>query len=392
MVTEFKFPDVGEGITEGTIVKWKIKQGDSVKADQAIVEIETDKAIVDIPSPKAGIILNTYHKEGETIKVGEVLAVIGKKGEKIKKKIADKKSVKKKEEHYTGSVIGVLSDEVTELPSVHDEKVEESKVKRTHVTLRVRKLAKKLNVNIDAIMTSGRITENDIKQAAKGSIKGESVELKGLRKITAEHMVESFKNTVPVTNFYDLDVTNLWNKRQIEKIVAQKKGIKLTFMAYIVEALTATLKNHPYMNSSLVGNNLILKKEYNIGFAVDSGEGLIVPVIKNADKKKLYDLAKEIVDLAKKAQTRKVTLDELKGGTFTISNLGSIGVKYFTPVINYPESAILGLGKIEDQIGTNGEDIILKKVIPLSLTYDHKIIDGATASRFMNDFMEKLSE
>ena len=400
MVYEFKFPDVGEGITEGVIVKWLIKKGDSVKEDQKICEIETDKAIVDIPCPKKGVITRLTHKVGDTINVGEILVIIddgtGSK-QKTKKPLKEKKP--KKKERYTGSVIGVVSDEVTIIPSeTQSKKVKTAKSKSIKATFKVRKLAKKMGVDLSTINGSGpggRIVESDLKQtsnAVSGSaVKGKEVELKGLRKKISENMMTSHQNTVPVTNFYDVDVTNLWNLRQKEKITAKKKGVKLTLLSYVVKILVDTLKNHPYLNASLVDSNIVFKDKYNVGIAVDTPNGLIVPNIINANKKDLYTIAKEIVDLATRAQNRKLKIDEMQNGTFTITNLGSIGVKYFTPVINYPESAILGMGRLEDKLVVENEDIVLQKVLPLSLTYDHRLIDGATASRFMKEMIEKIS-
>jgi pyruvate dehydrogenase E2 component (dihydrolipoamide acetyltransferase) len=400
MVYEFKFPDVGEGITEGVIVKWLIKKGDTVKEDQKICEIETDKAIVDIPCPKKGIITRLTHKVGDTINVGEILVIIDDgSNSKPKEKKTDKKKAHKKKERYTGSVIGVVSDEVTIIPSeTESNKVTTSSSKSIKATFKVRKLAKKIGIDLSKIKGSGpggRIVENDLKKAPKASSnsisKGKKIELKGLRKKISENMMTSHMNTVPVTNFYDVDVTNLWNIREKEKLVAKKKNVKLTLLSYVVKILVDTLKNHPFINSSLEGDNIILKDNYNVGIAVDTPVGLIVPNIKDTDKKNLYDIAKRIVDLATRAQNRKLKIDEIQNGTFTITNLGSIGVKYFTPVINYPESGILGMGRMEDKLVVENENIVLKKILPLSLTYDHRLIDGATASRFMKELIEKLN-
>jgi pyruvate dehydrogenase E2 component (dihydrolipoamide acetyltransferase) len=411
MALNFKFPDVGEGITEGTIVTWKKKVGDSVKTDEPIAEVETDKAIVDITSPRDGVILNVNHKVGETINVGEILAVIGDKGEDIdSKKSESKKEVKKeksskpkeakKAAKYTGSVVGFMDEKETVIASVEKTSIKKSSNKKIKATLRIRKLAKEKGIDLSTITgtgNKGRITEDDLKSGNKNSkqttaVMGDKVPLKGLRKVISDNMEKSFRNTVPVTNFYDVNITSLWNLREKEKIIAKKKGVKLTFLAYILKSLADTLKDHPYLNSSLVGNEIILKKFYNLGVAVDTDDGLVVPVINDIDKKELYSIANDIVDLATRAKTRQLKVNEMKNSTFTVTNLGSIGVKYFTPIINYPESAILGLGKIEDRITTDGENIVLQKILPLSLTYDHKIVDGAVASRFMIDFIKKLEE
>ncbi len=404
MAFEFKFPDVGEGINEGEIVKWKVKVGDKVKSDQPLVEVETDKAVVDIPSPKAGTILKINHKEGETINVGEVLVVIGEKGGS-------------KKERYTGSVVGFLEEapeEEIKGKTVKKAVVKKSAVKSVKAIPAVRVLARKLNVDINTVTGTGpggRILEDDVEKAAPsekamppkkpaGGIKVsrkydiwgyiDRMPLKGIRKSISKHMYEAHATIVPITNFYDADATKLYDLRKKEKEVAAKKGIHLTFIPFIIKAVTKALKKHPIINSSLEGDEIILKKYYNIGVAVDTKDGLIVPVVKGADKKDIFKLAEEIGKLAEKARERKLDLMDLKGGSFTITNLGSIGVKYFTPMVNYPESCILGPGKIEDMPIVKDGKVTVRKILPLVITYDHRIVDGAEAARFMNDLIGYL--
>lgn len=401
---EFKFPDVGEGITEGTIVKWKVQVGDIVKADQVIAEVETDKAVVEIPCPKAGKIAKINHKEGEVIKVEEVLAVIDDgsgsliKAETKNEAKAETKKESSAKEPYTGSVVGFLEE--AKGTSEKREEIHKEVKDRVLATLKVKKLAEKIGIDLTKVKGSGengRILEEDLKTPAAAkpndkpvSLSGDTIPLKGIRKTIADAMARSEAMTVAVTNFYDLDVTKLWDKRNKEKIAAEKKGIKLTFLAYFAKNVSETLKNHPLINSSIEGENIVLKKSYNIGIAVDTEQGLMVPVIKDADMKEVLLIAKEIADLAEKAKDRTIKPDDMRSGTFTISNLGSLGVKYFTPVINYPESAILGLGSIEDAARVENGKVVVKKIMPLSLTYDHRHIDGATASRFMNDLMKSF--
>ena len=412
MAYEFKFPDVGEGIHEGEIVKWKVKVGDKVEADQPLVEIETDKAVVDIPSPKAGTILKINHKEGETINVGEVLVVIGDKGEKAESKPEAKA---KKEEHYTGSVVGFLEEAPEEEEKKAEKKAIAKKEAAKHVkaTPAVRVLARKLNVDINSVSGTGSegiVTEEDIKKAASGEKESseektagikvarkydmwgyiDRMPLKGMRKSISKHMSEAHSTIVPITNFYDADATKLYEFREKEKKIAEKKGIHLTFIPIIVKAVVKALKKHPIINSSLEGEEIILKRYYNIGVAVDTNDGLIVPVVKGADKKDIFQIASEIQALAEKARERKLDLMDLKGGSFTITNLGSIGVKYFTPMVNYPESCILGPGKIEDMPAVKEGKVVVRKILPLTITYDHRIVDGAEAARFMNDLVSYL--
>src|SRR3989344_995335 len=326
MVYEFRFPDVGEGITEGTIVKWRVKEGDKVNNDQILAEVETDKAVVEIPSPKKGTILKLYHKEGEIINVGETLAVIGEKGEKIPER---------KAAHYTGSVVGFLpeADEEEKKPSGKKKAVskqEESGVKAAPI---VRKLAKMLDVDLSAVKGTGPngiITEEDIKNsvqvkkqsaAPKSAFKKtkkydfygyvDHVPLKGIRKITAEKMTEAVRNAAMVTHHDHVDVTELANLRNTEKEKAAKKKIHLTYLSFIIKATIKELKKHPYVASSVEEDEIIVKKYYNIGVAIDTPDGLIVPVIKGADQKKLYGLANEVNNFVENAKTRKIDLMDL---------------------------------------------------------------------------------
>ena len=405
MAFEFKFPDVGEGITEGTIVKWKVKENDDVKADQILAEVETDKAVVEIPSPRKGTILKLYHKEGEVINVGEVLAVIGKKGEKIPERA----------EHYTGSVVGFLPEAKEEEKKPAQKKMHasisgEEKVMAAPI---VRKFAKMLGVDLTAVKGTGpdgRITEQDVKDAAQvkkpepvrkgpkvtkkydlfGYVK--RVPLKGIRKITAEKMTEAVRNAALVTHHDHVDVTELANVRKNEKEKAAKKGTHLTYLPFIIKATIKALKKHPFVASSVEGDEIIVKKYYNIGVAIDTEEGLIVPVIKGADQKKLYALADDVNNFVEKSKSRKIDLMDLKGGVFTITNIGVIGSTYFTPIVNYPETCILGTGRIEYKPSVIDGKVEIRQVMPISFTYDHRVLDGAEAARFMNDLKDLLEK
>ena len=405
MAFEFKFPDVGEGITEGTIVKWKVKENDDVKADQIIAEVETDKAVVEIPSPRKGTILKLYHKEGDVINVGEILAVIGKSGEKIPERA----------EHYTGSVVGFLPEakEEEKKPAQKKRPVSmpcEEKIRAAPI---VRKFAKMLGVDLIAVKGTGpdgRITEQDVKDAAQvkkpepvrkgpkvtkkydlfGYVK--RVPLKGIRKITAEKMTEAVRNAALVTHHDHVDVTELANVRKNEKEKAAKKGTHLTYLPFIIKATIKALKKHPFVASSVEGDEIIVKKYYNIGVAIDTEEGLIVPVIKGADQKKLYALADDVNNFVEKSKSRKIDLMDLKGGVFTITNIGVIGSTYFTPIVNYPETCILGTGRIEYKPSVIDGKVEIRKVMPISFTYDHRVLDGAEAARFMNDLKDLLEK
>jgi pyruvate dehydrogenase E2 component (dihydrolipoamide acetyltransferase) len=280
----------------------------------------------------------------------------------------------------------------------------------------VRALGKELGVEIDQVSGSGpegRVLEKDVRQAAEA--KGKPVEpekkpakvkkydlygyveripLRGVRRSIAKAMVKS-KYTAPhVTTTDEADVTELWKMREKEKKAAEKKGIKLTILPFIIKSVIAGLTGHPYLNATLEDENeeIILKKYYNIGVAADTPEGLMVPVVKNAKDKSIFQLAEELTQLTEKARKRTIDLADLKGGTFTISNYGAVGGIYGTPIINHPEVAILGVGKIKDMPVVKDGKIEIRKILHLSLSFDHRVVDGAEAVRFLNTVIEHLED
>lgn len=400
MAKEFRFPDVGEGITEGEIVKWFVKVGDEVKEHQALGEVETDKAIVEMPSPYVGTVLKIGPKEGDTVKVGDILVVIGEKGENIESK----------PEVKPAGVVGYLEEakEETKTEEAKEIKHETKSEEAVLATPAIRKLAKELGMDLSTIKGSGpdgRITEEDVKNAPKGESPElkvmrkydmwgyiDRMPLKGIRKIISEHMIKSAFTAPHVTHFDEVDATKLAQVREEQKKDAEMKGIKLTYLPFVVKAVVAALQQFPRMNSSLDEENetIIVKKYYNIGIAVDTESGLMVPVIKGADKKHLFDIAHEANELAEKARNRKIDLMDLKGGSFTITNIGSIGGYHATPIINYPEVAILMTGKMYEKLVLEEGKIKVKKFLPLSLSFDHRVVDGADAARFANAVKQYL--
>ncbi len=342
MAFEFKFPDIGEGLTEGEIVRWLVKEGDEIKEGQPLVEVETDKALAEIPSPKTGVILKILAKEKEIVKVGQVIVVFGEKGETVAAPPPRPKSV---------GVVGELEEAPEEAPAVA---VKTESVKPAFVsehalaTPAVRALAKELGVDINKLQATGlegRVLEKDVRQFAEGKEKPveeakkptkvkkydlygyvERIPLKGVRRSIAKAMVKS-KYTAPhVTAMDEADVTALWKIREKEKKAAEKKGTKLTILPFIIKAVIAGLSEHPYLNASLDDEKeeIILKKYFNIGVATDTPEGLMVPVVKNAKDKSILQLAQELTQLAEKARNRTIDLADLKGGTFTLSNFGIV--------------------------------------------------------------------
>ena len=405
---EFKFPDVGSGITEGEVLKVYIKEGDIVKEDQVLFEIETAKAVVEMPSPSGGAILKLNVKEGQTIKVGDILAVIGDSGEKIEEKEVEKEEPTKIEI--------AKKPEKSQSQTITPQSSYTSNSARIVATPHTRQLAKNLGIELDKIKgtgNGGRITDEDVQNAANSGIgKRESTQksdaprvkferfgevlripIHGVRKTIMERIQISV--SVPtVTNTDSADITRLVRLREKEKKVALNKGIKLTYLPFIAKAVIIALREHPYVNSSIdeQENQIVLKKYYNIGIAVDTPDGLIVPVIKNADKKSIFELAMDMEKLSEKARERKLTVEDMQAGSFTITNLGTFGGLFFTPILNHPESAILGIGKIIDNLKYDDKKILVRKTLPLSLTYDHRVIDGALAARFLNTIIKHLED
>ena len=411
MAYEFKFPDIGEGLTEGEIVRWLVKEGDEVKEGQPLVEVETDKALAEIPSPKTGVILKILAKEKEIVKVGQVIVVIGQKGEALAPAPPPRpKSV---------GVVGEL-EEAPEEVSAAPVRVEAAKPalvgEHALAAPAVRALAKELGIDINKVKGTGpegRVLEKDVRQAVEVKAKPteevkevkkvkkydlygyvDRIPLRGVRRSIAKAMVKS-KYTAPhVTAMDEADVTELWKIREKEKKAAEKKGIKLTILPFIIKAVIAGLGEHPYLNASLDDENeeIILKKYFNIGLATDTPEGLMVPVVKNATDKSIFQLAQELTQLVEKARNRTIDLADLKGGTFTISNYGALGGIYATPIINYPEVAILGVGKIKDTPVVRNGKVVVRKILSLALSFDHRVVDGAEAARFLNTVIARLED
>ncbi|MBI2231745.1 MAG: 2-oxo acid dehydrogenase subunit E2 [Deltaproteobacteria bacterium] len=385
MLHEFKFPDVGEGIAEGEIVRWLVKEGDWVKEDQDLVEVETDKAVLTLNSPYTGKIETLHGNEGEIIKVGALLTTIREEAETASAAEAARKD--------SGTVVGSLAEAI-------------EVVRPVLATPAVRALARQMMVDLAGVKGTGpggRITKEDVEKAA-GKIAAqpgaaadsygpvERIPLRGIRRTVAKRMAEASKHVAEVTIWEDADITELEQVRAKQREAAEQQGVKLTYLPFLIKASIAALKAHPYFNATLdeETQEIILKKYYNLGIAVDTSDGLIVFVIKEADQKSILDLARETAALAEKARLRKIDLPELRGSTFTITNYGVVGASYGTPIINHPEVAILGLGKIEDRAVVRGGQIVVRKIMPLSLAFDHRVIDGVEAGRFLGVVIQHL--
>jgi len=398
MAKEFRFPDVGEGITEGEVVRWLVKEGDEVAVDQTLAEIETDKAVVEMPSPYAGTVLKLHFKEKDLIKVGQPLVTIGEKGE-IPAEAAPSPP--------TGTA-APAPDRPAAAPGAA---AAQGRPGEVLATPKVRALAKELGVEIGAVRGTGpggRVTEDDVRSfrpapaerkpgpkiKAKYDLYGtlERIPLRGIRRATAKKMRESLDHAAHVTHCDEADAGPLEALRLKMKAEVEAGGAKLTYLPFIVKALIEALKLHPTLNATLDEDEseIVVRKYYNIGIAVDVPDGLIVPVVKAADQKSVTDLAAEIRALARSARERSLDLADLKGGTFSVTNVGVIGGDFATPIINYPEVAILATMKIADRARVVDGAVVVKRTLPLCLSFDHRVVDGAEAARFTKDLIRFL--
>jgi 2-oxoglutarate dehydrogenase complex dihydrolipoamide succinyltransferase (E2) component len=394
---DFKLPDLGEGITEGEILKWMAKEGDQIKEDQPIVEVMTDKVNVQIPAPRSGKVSKILVKEGDVAKVGQTIMVIDDGG--------------------AGGIPppmpGPPLTRSTESPPAAQIQPS-SPSQGVLATPATRRLARELGVDIGTVRGSGpqgRVTDDDVRKSAsgqgtatvtipspqaptRGGPREEIVPLRGLRRTIAERMAKSLRTTAQVTHVDEADMTELVLLREAFKGSAEKRGVHLTYLPLIIKALVPALKEFPYANSVLddQAGNIILKKYYNIGIATDTEQGLVVPVVKDVDRKDIFELAGEIEKLSEKARSGQLTLEDVHGSTFTITNVGAIGGLFATPIINIPEVAILGLHKIAKRPVVRDGKIEIRDTTYLSLSFDHRVLDGAYAARFTSRIIETIQD
>lgn len=422
MSFEFKLPDIGEGIHEGEIVKWFVKAGDEIQEDDVLCEVQNDKSVVEIPSPVSGKIEEVMVEEGTVSVVGDTIVKIDSPdAEGLQFKGHDEDEEETKEE--------APAEEAKEETTSEDTKSEEvDDSKRVIAMPSVRKFARDNDVNIKAVSGSGkngRVLKEDVEAYLNGGSTSEQAtteeaatqtssedtqaaqsaqvpegeypetreKIPAMRKAIAKAMVNS-KHTAPhVTLMDEIDVQELWDHRKKFKEVAAEQGTKLTFLPYVVKALVSALKKYPALNTEFDEENgeIVHKHYYNVGIAADTDRGLLVPVVKNADHKSMFEISDEINELAVKARDGKLQGNEMKGATCTISNIGSAGGQWFTPVINHPEVAILGIGRIAQKPIVKDGEIIAAPVLSLSLSFDHRQIDGATGQNAMNHIKRLLN-
>jgi len=389
---EFKLPDLGEGVAEGEILKWMVKEGDPVREDQPLVEVMTDKVNVQIPAPRSGRVARISVREGEVAKVGQTIVVIAQEGgtqapqpATVQRQVAAVEVSGPKP--ISPEASGVLAPPAT------------------------RRLARELGVDIGSVRgtgPAGRVTDDDVRRAASGTARvapttvqlqrpsgpEEQIPLRGIRKTIADRMAKSRATTAQVTHVDEVDMTEVVKLRESLKGKAEGMGVKLTYLPIIIKATIPALKEFPYVNSSLddQAGNIVLKRFYNFGIATDTEQGLLVPVVKDADKKDIFALAAEIERLADSARRGQLSLDDVRGATFTMTNVGAIGGLFATPLINLPEVAIMGVHKITKRAVVRDGRIEARDMMYVSLSFDHRVFDGAYAARFTSRVIETLQD
>jgi pyruvate dehydrogenase E2 component (dihydrolipoamide acetyltransferase) len=402
MAYVFKFPDVGEGIHEGRVVEWLVAEGAAVAEDEPLLKVETDKAVVELPSPKAGTVLKLHVPADAAIEVGDALVTIGEAGESVPGDNGEQEG-----------------PTLVEVPPPEKPTPVPAPTRRPLATPKTRALARRLGVDLQSVRGSGpggRITDDDVEHTAAepqsaaerhvqrtevlADVAGmtadgevERVPISHLRKVIAGAMRASKTTSAHVTHVEEADVTDLYDHYRVVKTEVEADGGRFTLLPFFIKALVAVLRDHPVFNATVdeAAEEIVLKKYYNIGIAVDTSEGLIVPVIKGADGKDMLTLAREISDLASRARERRLGLDEIKCGTCTITNIGPLGGVFATPIINQPELAIVGLHKIQDRPVVRDGEIVIRKMMNLSVSFDHRWIDGAEGARFMTDYVGLLA-
>ena len=411
MLKEIKLPDLGEGIDSADVSEILVSPGDNVSVDDIILVLESEKASMEIPSEDNGVVKKVFVSSGDVVKTGEILIML--EVAKSSESKVEKKDIK--EEETTSQI-----SDTEEKPSsvvASKEKPEKRTLDKTFASPGVRRLARELEIDLSGVGATGpkgRITKDDLhafikQKMAQGGApigykqpeidfsKWGDIEIKPLtkiQKITGQRLQQSWQTIPHVTQFDEADISVLNNIREEKKAEGVKKNIKVTFLPFIMKAVVKSLKEFPVFNSSLdhTGENLVIKDYINLGIAVDTPTGLVVPVIKNANKKSILGLSKDLMDISERARSGKLKPDELKGGTFTISSLGGIGGTYFTPIINPPEVAIMGISKSvwRTVYNHNSKEIIPTFTMPFSLSYDHRVIDGAIGAAFTSFFSKAL--
>ena len=425
---EIKVPDIGD-FDAVEIIEVLVEVGASVEENQDIITLESDKAAMEIPSPCAAVIKELKVSVGDKVRQGDVIAIAEAIGNTSKKAPEIQKTVQKATPEIadvvkpvavsnTGSMAASSATELVETAPFAPDNA--AGIKHAHASPSVRQFARELGVTLSSVIGSGmkgRITKEDVQNFVKQKINAPAmtggsgippvpvinfekfgdvtnIDLSRIKKISGKHLHACWLNIPHVTQFDEADITDLEKFRKENKNVAAKKGVNLTPLVFVMKAVVASLKMFPELNSSLSEDkqHLIMKSYYNIGVAVDTPNGLMVPVIKDVDKKGFFDIAAELGEISARARDGALTAKDLQGGTFSISSLGGIGGSFFTPIVNAPEVAILGVGRHKMQPVWNGKDFVPRLMLPLSVSYDHRVVDGALGARFVTYLNQMLSD
>lgn len=431
MAVEFKLPELGENIDSAEVVRVLVSVGDIVKKEQPVIEVETDKAAVEVPAPVSGRVTEVLVKEGETINVGQLVLTIEPNGEvgeaeaeaKEEKKVEKEPAVEKKETAPIEEVVRAPEAEkrLTEPEAAAAEAEPAAEERPVLAAPSVRQFAREIGVDIHQVPgtgAGGRISIEDVKRYARGLLREprpapgaaavsapplpefskwgpvERAKMSSVRRKTMQHMNLSWQTIPHVTLHNKADITAVEKIRQRYKQRAEAEGGTLTITAILMKVVAAALKVHPKVNASIDASSeeIIFKQYVHIGVAADTERGLVVPVVRNVDQKNIIELAVELTQLAEKARAGKLTLEEMQGASFTITNLGGIGVGFFTPIINYPDVAILGVGRAARELVEIGGEFQPRLMLPLSLSIDHRLVDGADGARFLKWIIDALEE
>ena len=387
MAFEFKLPDIGEGIVEGEIVRWLVKAGEKLDEDQPMVEVMTDKATVEISSPVTGTVSRCFGESGDIVKVGSTLVRIDTSGEE---------SPVEEAQVSLGDTVPLPAHPVPAHPvpahPVPAEPVPQHTGGPVLATPAIRRLARDMNVDLSDVTGTGpggRVSREDLErfqEAPAAETEGEeTLPYRGIRRRIGDHMVRSVITAPHFTYVEEIDVTELVQLREQYRKSPEFEGVRLTYLPFIMKALVIGFKEYPLLNSTLnqEADVIEFKRDYNIGIATQTAEGLLVPVVKNTEGRNIQELAVEITRLSEAAQKGQIQLEDLQGGTFTITSLGALGGIMATPIINFPEVAILGVHKIVQRPVVRSGEIVIREMMNLSLSQDHRVVDGATGAQFI---------
>ena len=418
MAKEFKLPDLGEGVESGDVVSVLVSEGDTVAVDQGVIELETDKALIEVPSEFAGKVVSINVKEGDSIPPGTVLITIEEEAGSAEPEEApapEAETAAPEPEPAPEPAAEPVPQASAPEPAAASAAPSDGTIPAAPAT---RRFARELGVDLQGVSGTGpggRIVKDDVQGHVKSVMAGGGAASPGIgpapalpdfskwgpierqpmpkiRQVIARNLSQAWTQIPHVTQFGSADGTALEAFRQRNKAAAEARGAKLTPTVLVLKAVVTALKTFPQFNASLdaAANEVILKQYINLGIAVDTERGLLVPVIKDVDRKDIYDLAAELGDLGERTRNNRVTPDELQGGTFSVTNLGSLGGASFTPIVNHPEVAILGIGRGREEAAVVDGRIEPRLMMPLCLSYDHRVVDGADGARFMNKLIESL--